>query len=188
MSINVYELCNALSMIPGGFLSFHVSKLLYQKAKETNNLKHFEHSTAVSSYTIVCFVSILYHLSCAFVGKEKAKALMYLDYYAQQIAGLLHIVAWNSHKNTANHVYIYILMMICGRILTNERNLFLCQCLMCVFTLKKYVVNPWWVMSMITRLASYKYDNQSMYHSLFHISVTYAFNVIWMNWYTKDYI
>lgn len=186
MTVNVYEICNALSMIPGGFLSLKLSKSLYLKAKETHNLKHFEHSTAVSSYTIVCAISILYHLSSAIFGKERARALMHLDYYAQQISGLLHIIAWNSHKNTANHVYIYILMMIYGRILTNERNLFLCQCLMAVLTLKKYIINPWWIISIITRLASYKYDNQSIYHSLFHLSITCAFNVIWNNWYSKN--
>ena len=183
ININIYEIFNALSMIPGGITSIRLSRLFYKKGIKTNNLKDFEYSTAVSSYSIVCMISIMYHLSCAFRGKERSSTLMYLDYYAQQITGLLHILAWNSHKNTANHIYVYILMMVAGRIMVDERNLFICQCVMCAFTLKRYTMNPWWLTAMITRLASYRHNNQSAYHSMFHISVTYAFLAIWRRWY-----
>ena len=178
----MYEICNALTMIPGGITSFCLSRSFYRKGLKTGNLKNFDYSVAVSSYTIVCIISIMYHLDCAIRGKDSAKSLMYLDYYAQQISGLLHIMAWNSHKSTASHIYVYILLMLVGRVIVDEQKLFMTQCLMCVFTLKRHSFNPWWVMSMITRMASYQYNNQSVYHSLFHVFVTYGFQTIWLRW------
>jgi len=178
--INLYEVSNALTMIPGGIISIHMSNQFFKIAKEKNNIKCFEYSTAIASYSIVCVFSMIYHFACAI--KPENKLLLHFDYYAQQICGLLHIIAWNTHKSTSHHITLYIIMMIIGKVLTDEKNMLLYQCILASITLKKYVINPWWVMTLVTRLASYRYKTKSIYHSLFHVATTFAFQTIWNSW------
>lgn len=182
---NTCEVLNAISMIPGFFVSMRELRRFDPKT-------HVAERIAILSFTLVCWASIVFHLAAT--DDPWKETFLTLDVMMQQASALATL--WVSEKNTtkrwsggssirvAKSLAVVVLSAATTSSIRRRKHLSMWHVLShaaVVFACNGHSIRWQWALALALRVFGQLVPNACS-HSLFHLAVVVAFRSMWRSW------